>query len=316
VRTDYRKALAEMDKGNWQNARTLLLDLFKRSPTFDVAASLGESEAKLGESAKAAQHFAFALKNVPPKEKAETTTRIRAGLNSVTGNVGTIKLSLNRREAQFLVDGEEVGSFPALTEIYLSPGKHTVQARSAGESETREVEVVAGTSKSLAFVLVPETLPASGLAAPAPTAPAQNEANSTPTPAPNAAADKSNNSTRTVVLITGGSLAVVGLAMGIGFGVAANSAEEDADKYRAALPGAACFAGTSSGDCNALRDAVSRQSRDHTIASVGWALGAVGVVAVGVTLLWPSDDKARKATTARGLSLGWRGDQLMLGGKF
>jgi hypothetical protein len=140
VRVDYRKALAEMDKGNWQNARTLLLDLFNRSPTFDVAASLGESEAKLGESAKAARHFAFALKNIPPKEKAETTTRIRAGLSSVAGNVATIRLSLNRAEAQIFVDGEQVGSYPALSEVYLSPGKHTLEARQGNESEKRDVQ--------------------------------------------------------------------------------------------------------------------------------------------------------------------------------
>ena len=312
VRTDYRKALAEMDKGNWQNARTLLLDLFKRSPTFDVAASLGESEAKLGESANAATHFAFALKNVPPKEKAETSTRIRAGLSSVVGNVATVRLSLNRKEAQLFVDGEQVGSYPALAEIYLSPGKHTLEARAGTDSERRDVQAVAGTTNSMAFVLVPDSLPSSGLSAPTP-----NKVDPTTTPAPAAPpADESNGGARTIALITGGSLAVAGLAVGIGFGVAASSAKDDANKYRSGFPSTACTSGSTMADCKSLDDAVSRQSRDSTIANVGWALGAVGAVTVGVALLWPGDEGEKKPASTHGLSLGLQGNRFLLRGTF
>lgn len=314
VRADYRKALAEMDKGNWQSARVLLIDLFKRSPTFDVAASLGETESKLGENANAAQHFAFALKNIPPKEKAETTTRIRAGLSSVTGNVATIRLSANRQPAQFFVDGEEIGSYPALSELYLSPGKHTLEARAGSESEKRDVQAVAGTSNSMAFMLVAETLPSSGLATPPP-----HQAEPTPPPAaasPSAPTADSESSARPIALVTGGSLAVVGLALGIGFGVAAKSAEDDANKYRSGFPSTACSSGSTMADCKSLDDALSRQSRDSTIANVGWALGAVGAVTVGVALLWPRDEGEKKPASARGLSLGLQGNRFLLRGTF
>jgi hypothetical protein len=312
VRADYRRALAEMDKGNWREARSLLLDLFKRSPTFDVAASLGEAEAKLGESAKAAQHFAFALKNVPPKEKAETSARIRAGLSSVTGNVATLRLSLNRPEAQLFADGELVGSYPAVSEIYLSPGKHTLEARAGNEAEKREVEAVAGTNTSLVFVLTAQPQPASGLTPPP-------QATDAPPPSPPAAdtpPSESGGNARTIALISGGSLAVAGLAVGIGFGVAANGAEKDADGYRSRLATTACPSGNSDPNCKGLEDALSAQSRDSTIANVGWALGAVGLVTVGVALLWPDERAGQKTTSAGGLSLGWQGNRLLLRGSF
>jgi len=165
----------------------------------------------------------------------------------------------------------------------------------------------------MAFMLVPDSLPASGLAAPTP-----SKTDPTPPPAPalNAAADKSNNSTRTVVLITGGSLAVAGLAFGIGFGVAASSAEDDANNLRSGFSSTACTSGNTMADCKSLEDAVSRQSRDSTIANVGWALGAVGAVTVGVALLWPGDDAEKKPASARGLSLGLQGNRFLLRGTF
>jgi len=306
VRADYRKALAEMDKGNWQNARALLIDLFKRSPTFDVAASLGEAEARLGESASAAQHFAYALKNVPPKEKADTSARIRGGLNSVLGNVATVHLSVNRKDVPVYLDGALLGTYPALAEVYLSPGKHTIEARDGDAVAKKEVQATAGSNSSLAIELKANA-PAvsSGLAAPNPS-PAQ------PKVAP--PVEDEPDTVRSIVLVTGGSLAVAGLAVGIGFGLASNAAESDANSYRALLPKNGCASGTT-GDCKSLDDALSRQKNDSTIANVGWVLGGVGLVAVGAALLWPRGD-AQKDSAAASWSLDVQGNGLRLRGSF
>jgi hypothetical protein len=104
--------------------------------------------------------------------------------------------------------------------------------------------------------------------------------------------------------------------MGLGFGAASNSSEGDVEDYRGKVGSNGCQGGgTSPADCAALAEAVDSQRRSTHIANVGFGIAAVGLVTVGVALLWP---RSAEPSTARAshLELRWAGNGISLGGKF
>jgi hypothetical protein len=316
VRTAYRKALAEMEKGNWQAAQALLMDLWKKSPTYDVAGSLGEAESRLGHHARAAQFIAFALKNVPPKEKADTSARLRAALDELRPRVGTLRLSVNRQAAEILVDAEQVGTYPQLSELYLSPGKHTVEARAGAESAKREVQAAVGASAPLSLEFRPEPID-SGLVKPSSPTP-------TPTsPAPASPARQENSPNWLPTYVTGG-LAVVALGIGTGFSIDALKAKSDGDDKLQAAKDAfgtdrPCASGSGGGTplCDNLKQLRDRRDSSNSAATVSFVVGGVvAAAAVGSYFLWarPTADSGRSARVGGWIGKG--GGSLLVEGSF
>src|SRR5450432_1423101 len=65
----YREALDAFRKGQWPDARRLLLALWSEAHSYDVAVTLVQTEYQLGHYAAAARYLEFALVNIPPTEK-------------------------------------------------------------------------------------------------------------------------------------------------------------------------------------------------------------------------------------------------------
>lgn len=313
TRSAYRKALAEMEKGNWQGAETLLTDLWKKSPTYDVAGSLGEVETRLGHYATAAQRIAFALKNVPPKEKAETSARLRAALDDLRPRVGTLRLSVNRASAEILVDNEPAGTFPQLSELYVSPGKHAIEARAGAESTQREVQAAVGATVPLSLEFKPEAV-SSGLVP------------ATPTPAPGSSSNpaKQEDSANWLPTYVAGGLAVVAIGVGTGFAIDSLKAKSAGDTKLQAAKAAfggnrPCTSGNGGGTpiCDDLQQLQDRRQSSSTGASVSFALGGVfAAAAVGSYFLWarPTADSGRSARVGGWIGKG--GGSLIVEGSF
>jgi hypothetical protein len=314
ARNAYRKASAEMEKGNWQSARTLLADLWRKSPTFDVAGSLGEAETRLGLYAPAAQHIAFALKNVPPKEKAETSARLRAALDDLRPRVGALQLSMNRDSAEILVDGESVGTFPEVSEVYVSPGKHTIEARAGADSAKREVDAAAGSTAplSLEFASGPVT---SGLAT--------SPTSSAPTAPLSSQQPEQDRSTWLPTYVAGG-LAIVALGVGTGFTIDALGAKSDAktklqDAEQAFGAGNPCAPGNGGGSpiCDDLNDLQDRRKSSTTAATVSFVFGGVfAAAAVGSYFLWAKPNANSGSSARVGAWIGDGGGSLSVEGSF
>src|SRR5438105_10853574 len=62
----YRQAFAALSQRNWLEARRLLLPLWQKAHTWDVASGLGQAEFLLDNYATGATYTAFALANLPP----------------------------------------------------------------------------------------------------------------------------------------------------------------------------------------------------------------------------------------------------------
>jgi hypothetical protein len=306
AQSEYRKAHDAAKARNWPEARRILLGLWKREKTYDVAASLSEAEFALGHVAASAQYMDYALRHVTPNESATTIANMRGALEKIRPKVGGAKVIINDPTAQLRVDGEAIDLEPNV-EVFLDPGQHVLEATAGDRKVSKTIAVRAGETQTLEFQLPP---------APSTSAAPPESGGAAALVAPNPAdSAEPGGGVRHIVLIAGGALAVAGLGTGIGFGVASNSAESDVEDYRARVGSGGCQGSSPSADCSALRDAADSQRRSSLIANVGYGVAAAGLVAVGVALLWPESNDAESSRSAR-FELRCTGSGVSFGGTF
>jgi hypothetical protein len=106
-------------------------------------------------------------------------------------------------------------------------------------------------------------------------------------------------------------VAATGLAVAASFGLAANSAEDDADALRARIGADGCASGWADPrDCRAASDAVDRQQRAATLSTIGLGVAAAASAAtLGYFFLWPdpgaNGGAGRRSETALALQGGF-----------
>lgn len=282
--TRYREAHTAMARDDWQAAREVLLELWGRSQSYDVAASLGQVEHKLGNNVAAAHYLTFAVAHLAPKERPETLTLYRAALDELEGQIGRIQVSVSHDAADLRIDGTLVGVSPLTSPVFVEPGEHTVEARLADSVVSKRVQVAKGSWIALELSLAqPAPEPSAMPPTPAPTAFATLRAEVTPFPA------EVSGSRSSVPLYVGGGLTLAGLGMAIGFGIAANADEAKANALRARLGPTACSSGTATRSaCDAADRAVEAQRRDALLSTIGIGVASVAAVtSVGYLLFWP-----------------------------
>jgi hypothetical protein len=142
--TRYREAHAAMERSDWQEARAVLLELWQRSKSYDVAASLGEVEHALGNDVSAARYLTFAVAHLAPKERPETLTRYRAALRELEAQVGRVQVNVSEEAAEIRIDGNLVGLSPLSSTVFVTPGEHTIEARGQGSTASNRIEVSRG----------------------------------------------------------------------------------------------------------------------------------------------------------------------------
>lgn len=284
----YRKAFDALAQKNWPEARRLLLPLWQKSHTWDVAAGLGQSEFLLGNYAAGATYTAFALANLPPKEKASTAERLRAALGEMKEAVGTVLVTVNEDGAEILAEHELVGSSPLAREVYLNPGPRLLEARLAnGTLSKQTLQVEAG--KSYRVALIVDTPLAQRQAALAAQAPATRAS------AADARAPLHDDGARpnwAPVLVSGG-LAVAALAIGTGFALDASSAKSDGSKFLSVAEAefgsnpCAPSKGAGSPSCQSIHSAEDRRKSSNTVSTISFvSSGVFALAAVGSYFLW------------------------------
>jgi len=298
--SDYRRAHEAARNHEWLEARRILLDLWRKAKTYDVAASLSEAEYSLGHIAASARYMDYALRHVTPNESAATVANMKSALEKLRPRVGAVKIVVDEPGAGIRVDGTSLEHEPE-AEVFVEPGQHVFEARSGGRASSKTIQIAAGSSQLLRLELT-ETTPSP-------------EAAAVVSMAPMPEAHRSDSHARTIALFVGGALAVGGLGTGIGFGVSSNSSEHDVADYRARVGTGGCQSGSVSADCSALQAAVDSQRQKTHVANLGYGVAAAGLVTVGVALLWPRSSHARTARASQ-LELRWSGDAMFLGGSF
>jgi hypothetical protein len=266
----YRNAQEAMGKGNWHEAKAILIDLWKKSQTFDVAASLGEVEYHLGHHDRAARYTAFALAHLPPKEKGATAQRIQAAFDELRPRVGTISIAVNEDAAEVVVDNEPIGRAPLSEPIFVNPGAHEIEARMQGRRVTKSVVVEAGTDVAVSLDL-PDPVATSPLPPPV-----SVDGQGIAPDRPSTLAERPSSAPLYVL----GALAAAGLGTGVVFHLVANANDDEFERLLKKYGDQGCAppAAVPLRDCEAAKDEASEYDRNRTISTVSFVAGGAALL--------------------------------------
>lgn len=139
----------------WAEAEAAYQSAWDLRRTFDIAGNLGECELRIGQPREAAEHLAYALRNVPAGVLSEQTEALKGMLKEAQAQVGTLRVAVNVRGAQIFVDGRRVDD--AAGELFVEPGSRTIEARLAGYPPVSSIVTArAGATERVELELVAE----------------------------------------------------------------------------------------------------------------------------------------------------------------
>lgn len=269
-----RKGFESFDAGLYENAREVLTEAFRLRQSYDVAAALGQAELELGRYTDAAEHLDLALRDFPPSESQELYDKLKAGFIEAKKHVGVLEISFDAASAEISVDGAAARAVKSGALVYVMPGRHELDVTLDSSTQTRGIEVVAGSQHRVEFI-----------------SPAQPTGPAAPPPAPPLPPEREVKARRSLVPVyVGASVAVAGLAGWVGFGLAARADRDEANRLREQLGSSGCSDGTASpAECEAAKEAYDSQRSHATLANVSAGICiAASTITLGYLLFWPS----------------------------
>lgn len=293
----------EYDEQHWEAARDAFLKAWTLRQHYAVAANLAATEMQLGRYREAAEHWSFSLANLPA-ERVDARSEAQQQLVECTSHLETVSIRVNIEGAAVRLDGQVVGKSPITGSLLVDPGQHTVDAELQGYSKAaRDFVSVAGNSRSVDVVL-DQT-------------PSASDTTPTGAPAPTASRPSSAVPLRTWVLIGEGTLSLAALGIGIGYGLSADAAWDDAARIRAPLKDGACDPKQASVpiSCGELAQKVHDHDTFARVAVDAFVTaGVLGAATIATYLLWPTHTKTGERvglTVSPWTFVGGRGIQAM-----
>lgn len=310
-RTLYAQAYDAMARNDYLGARNLLLTLWSRAKTHDVAASLGQVEYKLGHTAEAARYMTLAISLVPPQEPASTTEKYQSGLDELKKAVATFHVTLKPADAELTLDGKPVQL--SGSDLFAEPGTHVLAAAAAEFEPTRlDLDAKAGKAETVELTLEPRAATAGPATKPTG---ADRSAHVTPPP-PVDVAPKDARRDWTVPAIFGGVFAASTVAT-VWLRFAASSDEQDVERLQRAVYAkgpAPCSSAMPTPDCGSLRDTIQRHNREADWANATLVIS--GVAAVGAVVAYELTGPSRTAHVSASLGVTRSGAAAFLQGSF
>lgn len=260
---------------------------WKLKQSYDIAANLGNLELEQGMPRDAAEHLAFALRTVAVTVPADRIEAMRDLFNRARRLVGAATVKVNVPGAEILVDGQPVGRSPLPGEIFLDPGKRTIEARLDLYMPAKKViDVARAASEPVDLVLV---LAASAAPTSAPTVPTAG------TVAP----------PRSMVPV-GIGVATAAAALGVGIVglVLSGSKSSEVGRLQGELTDLdlkgnnSICASAPPAQCADLESAFVAKGSYRNMAIAGFATAGVTALATAAWVLWPGPRPAPDPTKA------------------
>lgn len=288
----FEQARNAMQAGRWEEARNSYLQLWNDRHTYDVALQLGQAEYNLKRMRDAAEHLAYGLMLLPPREKPETAERSRQILTLARQQVGALDLRVKNKGADVIVDGKAVAEAPLVTEVFVDPGEHRFEVRLDGHSsEAFTLNIDAGQTKTRTVELRPLVAADTRKAVRPP--PAEKRALPTPPPPP------PEEHASWAPVVAGGIVTLVGLSAGIGFELVRNARQNESNRIRSSLGSTSCAdPGESLSDCNRLSELASDYDSFGRLELVSFAIGGAALIGTGMYFLVARPDKGRPSKLA------------------
>lgn len=219
VRDDVRKlhntALAALKRGDIDVAYKGFLEAWARQKVPRIALNLGRAELSLKKHRAAAEHLHLFLRldtEMTPEERKE----VEGFFTEARKHISTIRVNVLPAGADVFLDGENIGRAPLEDDLFVDPGHHTIEARTAKAAEKTEIDTLSGAESSVTLDAKERVI----VKPPPPPAPSPR----TPAPAPPSA-----RPIRVVLLAVGAGAAVAGLGVGAGAWAAVEGKNADLD---------------------------------------------------------------------------------------
>lgn len=288
------QGLKESAAGNYVTARSILLDAFKLSPSYDVAGTLAQVELKLERYRDAAEHLDLALRSFPPSESLKLKQQIEDALATAKQHVETVTLIVHPDGAAVRIDNAPVGTAPLAGDVFLEPGDHALEVRlNTHSSSARTIHAAAGHKQVVEIVL---SQPETGTTEPStPRSTGAGETHLSPPPL-DTKSSHGGLQPKTLVLIGGGALTIALATVSVIEWRRGANAQDDVDTLRARAVselGGNCQPHSSEPVCSELADAVDRRNSANRLV-MPFAVGAAvtGVATVGVYFLVPDQKQS------------------------
>lgn len=275
-------------QGELHAAYEVYQDAWALHRSFDIACNLGRTESELELAVPAAEHLDYCLRTFVTSTKhglRDAERRFQLLFDKVRAKVSSLRVVSRPITVEVLVDGASMGSGPFERDLFVAPGERKVLVRARGYRD-REIVInaTAGGSETIDVRLEPEP-PARALAttgAPAATgAPAtKSEGRAS---APPSFRRPSGPEPRTIALVSGGALTLIGIGLGAAFTLDAQSAADESDRLRAEL-GGACSPASTGAECVRYRESVDHEKTSRGVANVAFA--ASGIAGAATVALW------------------------------
>jgi hypothetical protein len=290
----FERARAHLKNEQWDKARELFEKLWNDRNTYDVALQLGQAEYHLGQYRNAAEHLAYGLATLPPREKLETAERSRQILALCRREVGTLDLRVKNKGAEILVDQKVVGITPLLTELYVEPGAHRFEVRlAAHQSVTWTLQFTADQTQWKEVQLVALVPPSNDREQPA------SKGRRPSTPPPRQADDAAHRASY-VPVVAGGIVTAAGLTAGIVLQLARNSRKAEANDIQSRIGANGC--GTPSaaaqGDCERLVTLGADYDSFGRLELLSFLFGGAALLGTGTYFFVARPDRAEPNTAS------------------
>jgi len=317
ARRRFQEGVKFFDQKRYEEARGAFLQAYALKKHPALLLNLAQSEIRSGHPAEAARHFAGYLREATNASQLERS-EAEKGLREARAKLARIQISAPAG-ADVFVDGESVGQAPIADPVDVTAGTHNIEARLGGKTASTTVSVLVSrlAAATLNFESAPPPLPSPAPAAEppptaAPPAPPPSEPELAPAPEPPkeaapaqakeepqppAAAEEERESFfswlgHNDLAYVGVGVGVVGVGMFIGFGLAAQRADENvasvADAIRQETASQRISRTNVCADpiqfgfqsaCDVLRDNVDARDLDRTLATIGLVAAGVGAAA-------------------------------------
>ena len=278
--------------GKFSEAEAEFQQAWDARHTFDVAANLGDCEVEIGQYREAAEHLAYAMKELPVSVKDAVRQRLQQRFALARAEVASLRVHVTPPQATVIVNGREFAPVPE--EVFLEPGPATVEAHlpGYGAARTATPPIRKGASEEVTLTLTPLA-----------------------TQVVEAGSPKS-----VPLILVGAGVTAAGLVTGLAFTLLGASKASSADSSLKAIEAAhggdpsPCSALPPDPRCSSLEQL---NSDSDTMKRVGVAAFVVGGVAGAATLtylLWPSKraEQAGKLRVTPSLAPGYGGASLRM----
>jgi tetratricopeptide (TPR) repeat protein len=241
----------------------------KRS--YDVAANLGDCELEIGQTREAAEHLAYAIRELPLSAKEGVRKRLQERFEKAKSQVATFRIQVNVPRAAITVNGRDVGSSPLEAEVFSEPGPVTVAATLPGYEAGRiDFQAERGSARAVALTLKP-----SG------------------TDGPERPFVKS-----TALIVGGAAVTVAAASLGLAFVALSNGKASDADESLAQLKrdtgsAAPCANGQNPGPCRDLKGLNEESDAFSRVAFAGFLGAGIVAAATATYAFWPTKSSSR-----------------------